>query len=276
MSSVEMFCDLATPFMGVDPFSTNVIGVHAAAILAGLRAPGAGDLWAAVVDDGEVVGVAMHTPPQPLFMSRTSALAASQLAEAIFDKEHPVAGVNGERASVTAFSERWSELSGDVSSVEVAMRMYRLGELRVPVGVSGRARPAGNDDIEVVTDWFAAFHAEAHRRPSTEDVRVVAEGRLTSGQLRVWVDDGKAVSLAAHSAPAQGVARIGPVYTPPRCRRHGYGAAVTANATRTALDGGATHVALYTDLANPTSNSIYQGIGYVGDHDAEERRFGRP
>jgi predicted GNAT family acetyltransferase len=74
------------------------------------------------------------------------------------------------------------------------------------------------------------------------------------------------VSLAAVSPPAVGVARVGPAYTPAHWRRHGYGAAATAATS-------ADHVVLYTDLANPTSNSIYQAIGYRSDHDAEERIF---
>jgi hypothetical protein len=41
-----------------------------------------------------------------------------------------------------------------------------------------------------------------------------------------------------------------------------------------ALAAGAGHVVLYADLANPTSNSIYQAIGYRFNHDAESRLFG--
>ena len=63
------------------------------------------------------------------------------------------------------------------------------------------------------------------------------------------------------------------MYTPPALRRRGYGAAVTAHATASALADGAAHVVLYTDLANPSSNSIYQQIGFAPDHDAEERAF---
>ena len=56
---------------------------------------------------------------------------------------------------------------------------------------------------------------------------------------------------------------MGPVYTPPEFRRHGYGAAVTYAASRKALDEGATEVLLFADLINPVSNSIYQAIGYI-------------
>ena len=56
--------------------------------------------------------------------------------------------------------------------------------------------------------------------------------------------------------------RIGPVYTPPEQRRRGYGSALTAALTQQLLDGGRRFCFLFTDLANPTSNSIYQRIGY--------------
>jgi predicted GNAT family acetyltransferase len=56
--------------------------------------------------------------------------------------------------------------------------------------------------------------------------------------------------------------RVGPVYTPPQSRGRGYGTAVTAAVSQQALRAGAEDVLLYTDLANPGSNSIYQRIGY--------------
>jgi predicted GNAT family acetyltransferase len=79
--------------------------------------------------------------------------------------------------------------------------------------------------------------------------------------------------VAGFSNAVGGVSRVGPVYTPPGRRRKGYGAAVTAEATAAAINAGARHVVLYTDLANPTSNAIYQTIGYRADHDAQERTF---
>lgn len=91
--------------------------------------------------------------------------------------------------------------------------------------------------------------------------------------MYLWTDGEGSVAMAAHSAPAGGVARVGPVYTPPSLRRRGFGAAVSAAASAAAVAAGAVHVVLYTDLSNPTSNAIYQAIGYRPDHDAEERAF---
>ena len=64
------------------------------------------------------------------------------------------------------------------------------------------------------------------------------------------------------------------VYTPPELRGHGYASAVVAALSQRLLDAGHQYCALYTDLANPTSNSIYQKIGYTPVSDAVEYAFG--
>jgi len=78
----------------------------------------------------------------------------------------------------------------------------------------------------------------------------------------VWEDEGRPVAMAGFSSPVAGMARVGPVYTPVGSRRRGYGSAVTHAASMAARAAGATEVVLFTDLANPTSNAIYQALGY--------------
>ena len=61
---------------------------------------------------------------------------------------------------------------------------------------------------------------------------------------------------------------------PQRAVRNGVnGSAVTAGVTRWALDRGASDAVLFTDLANPISNSIYQRIGYRPVMDVVEVAF---
>jgi predicted GNAT family acetyltransferase len=81
------------------------------------------------------------------------------------------------------------------------------------------------------------------------------------------------VALAARRPATAGVSRIGPVYTLPAARGHGYGSAVTAHAARGILDEGAIPV-LYADLANRTSNKIYQAIGFRPVDDRLSVSFG--
>jgi GNAT superfamily N-acetyltransferase len=265
----------AESFLRSDPLSTNVIAVVAARVATGAYPSSDDHLWATVDDGaGRVLGVAMHTPPHSLFVSRMPAEATAALAGALADARRALPGVNGAVTATAPFADVWASLTGQGSRVVTAMRMYRLGELARPSGVPGRAaRAAVPADIALVAAWLGAFHDEAQPHAPIQDWRSLAERLVAAGEAHLWHDGGSPVALAAVSAPADGVARVGPVYTPPGRRRRGYGAAVTAEATAAALAGGAQQIVLYTDLANPTSNSIYQAIGYRPDHDAEERLF---
>jgi len=143
-------------------------------------------------------------------------------------------------------------------------RLFRLDTLVPPTGVPGSTRRAGEGDRPLLLDWYRAFAEEAEAR--SMDLERSVDRMLASGGAWLWID-GEPVSLAVRRVPAEGSARVGPVYTPRAHRGHGYGSAVTAVATQDILDDGAIPV-LFTDLANPTSNGIYQRLGYrpVGDY----------
>ena len=265
----RQFAELASAWMASDPFSTNVIWVHLGGVLSGDRPAGQNDIWISAIEDGQVVGVAMHTPPYNLFLPRLPVGVASEIAIVLSRSGRTVPGVNGETAAVAEFATTWTEQTGVVPRLRRESRMYRLQQLRSPSASVGEARPATEADRDLVVEWFVRFQDEAVPE-APRAVSALVERRLAAGELWLWCAEASPVSLAAVSAPAGGVARIGPVYTPPVQRGRGYGSAVTARATQAALLAGASEVVLYTDLANPTSNAIYQSIGYVADHDAEE------
>ena len=124
---------------------------------------------------------------------------------------------------------------------------------------SGTARIAGAADAAVAGSWFSAFSAETGQEDAAEEI---VRDRLDAGQLMLWEVSGEPVSLAGMTDVIAGVARVGPVYTPPGRRGRGYAAGVTAAVSELALARGASSVILFTDLANPTSNSLYRRLGY--------------
>jgi predicted GNAT family acetyltransferase len=271
-SDADVFLHEAAGYLAVDPFSASVIAVNASRASRG-QPRGLDDFWATVIDCGRVIGLAMHTPPRHLVVARMPDAAAAALADALAGRRRPISGVNGEVAAAASFAAAWQERTGEAAVVDMRMRMYRLKDLKPPGTVPGRSRRASVGDTGVVAEWAGAFHLEAMPHAPGEDWLVWAARRINSDELYLWFDDNAPVAMAAHSAPTAGVARVGPVYTPPSMRRHGFGAAVTAATTEAALSAGAAHVVLYTDLSNPSSNGIYQAIGYRPDHDAEERAF---
>ena len=274
-SDPKAFLLRAAPYLESDPFSPSVIATVTARIASGMVPSGEDHVWLTVEDDeARVIGLSMHTPPYNMFLSGMAEEAARFLAREVALSGRILPGVNGAIVATRAFARAWAQSTGHTSTVLRETRMYRLVELLPPRAVPGDAHLAESPrDLSLVADWLAAFHDEAQPHAPVDDWTAMAQRRIGAEDLRLWQTRGAPVALAGVSKAVAGVARVGPVYTPPRWRGNGYGSGVTAAATSAALRAGAQHVVLYTDLANPTSNSIYQKIGYGPDHDAEERTF---
>ena len=117
--------------------------------------------------------------------------------------------------------------------------------------------------------------------PGHEQAGASVDFRLSSptAGILLWEDGGEPVSLAGWGGPTPNGIRIGPVYTPPALRGRGYATALTAALSQRLLDGrlfagGRRFCFLYTDLANPTSNAIYERIGYRRVAESAEIVFG--
>ena len=142
------------------------------------------------------------------------------------------------------------------------MRLFRLGELIRPAPEpEGAARLATERDRDLLAVWFDAFAREVGDPPRHDNCAVVDE-RLGYGGITVWEADGVPVSIAGRTRTVARMVRVAPVYTPPELRGRGYAGAATAAVSQAALDAGVRDVVLYTDLANPTSNALYQRLGY--------------
>lgn len=212
-------------------------------------------------DAGAVCGVFLHTHPHPLLLSAMPESAAQKLAEVLARQQISLPGVNADQNVAHAFATAWSHHTGAAGHVRMRQRLYRLERLSRPKPLpQGTPRIATARDHELVLAWHEAFHQES-LGPESVNTTVV-EDKLSYGGIALWEVEGVPVSMAGRTRVVAEMARIGPVYTPPEHRRHGFGAAVTAALTEAALDAGAREVVLFTDLANPTSNSIYQRLGY--------------
>jgi len=237
--------------------------------------------FAVALRDGEVAAVTVMTPPFPLVLSLCDDDdALQQLAEDVHAFLPQTAGVNSPAPVAGRFAEAWRSLTGDSVRLALAERVYRLSTLKLPSGVSGRARPASEDDVDLITDWQIAFAREAV--PWEENTREATRRAVTRGLQRepgigsliLWEDTGRPVCFAGYGNPTPNSMRIGPVYTPPEHRRRGYASACTAAACEAVFAQGKRFVTLFADLANPTSNHIYQEIGFEPVCDAEMFRFG--
>jgi uncharacterized protein len=177
------------------------------------------------------------------------------------------------------FADRWQALTGAEARVVMAQRIYAAAEARHPHGVPGVARLYGADDRPTILRWVDAFTKETGNEGMPD---VAAEDWLErkfadpESEILLWEHAGRPVSFAASGSATPTGLRVGPVYTPPDKRQRGYAEAVTAELTARALAVGRRFCFLFTDLGNPTSNAIYQRIGYRPVADVDQWVFDQP
>ncbi|TDB91713.1 GNAT family N-acetyltransferase [Actinomadura sp. KC216] len=258
---LQEFLARADGFLRRDPVANTV----ALTVTGTLREQGPGvygkTLFGWWADGGPVEGTVLRTGAYPPLLSAMPERAAQELARALARRGEAVPDVNGARAAAGAFAGTWLDETGAAGRVTMRQRLYRLDRLRVPdPPPDGAARVAGGADRALLREWFAAFDREAGGHGGVNPA--VLDRRLADGCITFWEVGGRPVAVAGRTQAVAGVARVAPVYTPAGHRRRGYGAAVTAAVTRAALDAGAAGVVLFTDLANPTSNGVYQRLGY--------------
>jgi ribosomal protein S18 acetylase RimI-like enzyme len=203
---------------------------------------------------GVVAGALLQTPPYPMYFSAVPPAAVSA-AVTLLDGR-PLTGVNLMADVVDAFVDPWRARTGVTATVRMRVREYRL-ETLAPPRVPGRGRPAEPGDRPLLSKWLTDFMAvigePAHHVSGTID------DKLEAGLITLWEADGVPSSMAVRTAPEAGVVRIQYVYTPPSLRGRGYAGGATALA---AQEAGPAEVVLFTDLSNPTSNALYQRIGF--------------
>jgi GNAT superfamily N-acetyltransferase len=212
-------------------------------------------------DSGEVDGAFFQTPPFPVSLTALPAGSAPDLIRLLAADGGLPDTANVSSDDAAAFSAAWAGVTGGGTTVAQRQRLHRLGRLVPPdPAPAGAARVAGPGDRELLVEWSAAFDREAHTR--ARDNERTVDDRLSHAGLTLWESGGEPDAMAGRTRDAEGVVRVAGVYTVPAHRQRGYGAGVTAAVTQAALDAGASAVVLFTDLANPTSNAIYQRLGY--------------
>ncbi len=217
-------------------------------------------------DDGAVLAAGLMTPPYNLLIAEigaeSDAAALALLGQALREGGWPVPGVNGPRPRADRFAAQWTADTGQPHQVVTNLRLYRLTAVRAFGEAGGRLRPATEADIPLLAVWSEAFHLEATPHSPSPDAVEATRQRVAAGELYIWEDGGRAVSCAASSRPTRSAITVSLVYTPPAQRRRGYATSCVAALSQRLLDQGYPCCVLFTNLANPTSNHIYQEIGY--------------
>lgn len=275
---VLTFLAEAGPFLAEREAEHNLLfGI--CSLLARDPAPfGEGPAYLAIAEtEGRILGAAIRTPPHNLVLSEMDDLAVIEpLVRDVRDAVGTLPGVLGPGKTASAFVRAWREHEGGGATLTMSNRIYRASMATPPNGVAGAMRPYRDDDHDLTIRWFDAFLMEAlPDEAMREPTEALLRRRLDDpdGGLQLWEDEGRPVSLAGFGSRTPNGIRVGPVYTPPESRRKGYAGALVGWMTAALLEGTHRYCFLFTDLANPTANGIYQRIGYEAVSDVEHYAF---
>ncbi|HAA26485.1 MAG TPA: GNAT family N-acetyltransferase [Cyanobacteria bacterium UBA8553] len=228
-----------------------------------------------VQEDDHVATVAIRTPPRKLVLSRTAASnsanvpnaslnlqALNTIAQDLHARQELIPGVIAPVDEAQAFVQAWQAVTSQSYRLAMRQRVYQLESVKPVHKANGHFRQATLADFNLLVNWCQKFYQEASGEATKYDeTKRTIDRHLKKNALFLWQDK-VPVCVASFSGLTPNGIRIGFVYTPPQYRRNGYASSCVAALSQTLIDRGHKYCFLFTDLANPTSNHIYQAIGY--------------
>jgi len=222
--------------------------------------------FATVSEAGFAVAAALHNADGGLLLTGGPEAAMALFAADLAGRKQPLRHLVGPLRACEAFARAWRQRTGGRRRLRYRLRHFELTDAPAGHASSGCMRAPLTSEHELIVEWQNAFIVEVGLPDDAARMRRRALQRLERGLFRVW-DDGGVVSYGGYGEGGD-TARIAPVYTPPRLRGRGYASALVSSLSRELFERGKRAIFLTTDVANPTSNSIYQKIGFrpIADH----------
>ncbi len=171
-------------------------------------------------------------------------------------------GVIGPIDNTTDFAKLWS---GTQYSIDMHQGIYEATHIMTPKLSGEHLVKASDEHTEVCLSFIKGFVTDCFPKENevSERAREIVERNIAAGRMYLLLNsDSEPVSIAANVRESKNASTISLIYTPPEYRSRGYGSKVTALLSDLILKDNKLMCNLFTDLRNPTSNSIYQKIGY--------------
>jgi predicted GNAT family acetyltransferase len=276
-NNIDDFLSTAQPILELEEAANNVMLGSCLGLKKRLSPKDPTPFLATVTDkDDKVALVAVMTIPLRVIICDTrisnTAEALEILANHVFKFEPNLSTVMAKPEISRTFADMFSKISGKKVRFQFEHRAFELKEVIHPPITQGHLRQATLDDLELVTLWTYSFAKEALYEDDLPGAREGAKRKIRAKETYLWVV-GNPVSMAASARPTRNVIAVNTVYTPPENRGNGYASACVATLSQRLLDSGYKSCVLVTDLANPTSNKIYQSIGYKPVSDFTAYKF---
>ena len=228
--------------------------------------------------DGDLILAGTMTPPFGLLvtpLAEDAGKGTALLVRGLIHEGLAPPDVHGVKPYSRQFAELWAASTGGKIELDMAQRMYKLEKVTHPESITGHMIQAKMEHLDLVAEWLRKFEIDSfgEETRSPDVYRRMAKDRIASRDWYLWQDGEEVVSMCLRTRPTRTGCSVSGVYTPPEKRRRGYATACVAALSQKLLDEGFLFTSLFTDLANPTSNSIYMKIGYQPLADFDKYRL---
>ena len=231
----------------------------------------------AIEGNKEIKLVSIRTPPYNQLLSYTKELdSINILVEALVKRGGILPGALGFKEGVSIFVNSWCERQLLKAEIVRNERIYKLENVAEDTLGEHDFIKATKMHEKIVLQWTREFMLEAlnERNPQMiESSLKRLKNDMNEGRIFLLIDKGEPVSLVRKAGNSPNGIAVNNVYTPPHLRRNGYATECVAKLSKRLLEEGYKFCFLFTDLSNPTSNSIYQKIGYRPIIDVDEYKF---
>ncbi|TQR12545.1 GNAT family N-acetyltransferase [Psychrobacillus lasiicapitis] len=262
--NAEEFATVATPFLekNEDKFSL-FLGVLQAIKDGKYEDP----YMSTIEEEGELLALFQMTSPHPLniiFVNEDRMEECIDLSiNELIEQSISINSIISVKEWAYAFAKKWQEKTGESFSVLMDQGLYRLDQIDESLETSpGTWRYATNEDALLIEKWYSQFEEDT-KLPKTAPVEIKkrVKAMLDAKEVFLWENEGRIVSMMKKARPTANGVTVSLVFTPKEERKKGYARTMVAAGSNELLKEFKFCV-LYTDMLNPTSNKIYQEIGY--------------
>jgi GNAT superfamily N-acetyltransferase len=274
---ISEFYSLVTPFLLKHEAENNLLlGILDAIKDEPFRFGGVVPVLNSIFDGNKLKLIALRTPPKNQLFSYTDDVKSiDYLVESLKKKSIELPGVLGFKEGAEKFAKLWCR--GKKLKAKLAMneRIYKLESVAKETLGKRKFTIADISFTDLVINWGIEFIKEAFTEDElkTYDYKTSFQRSVEEERIYFLFENDKPVSMARRAGKTPNGITVNLVYTPPLLRRKGYATECVAKLSKLLLEEGNKFCFLFTDLMNPTSNSIYQKIGYKPIIDMDQYEF---
>ncbi len=261
---VKEFLNIMQPYLLKTEIENNLMSGVCLSQLSSVYDSNNKNFYSIISEDGKPVLSSIMTPFRNLILCAgddVSEQAFELLAAFLHENNWHVPGVIGKPELTQKFVGAWRIKTGVSGRIAMRQRIYGLREVLHPTYPEGVIRKASESERDFLLKWYDAFYEEALPGLEQIDPQEIARTNLLAGDVYLWIDKEPVCMADVGRKMINGVC-VCHVYSPPETRKRGYATALVAQLSQLMLDNGFQHCCLYTDMDFPTSNHIYQQIGY--------------